>query len=196
MKKSRKKRKEISIGNIAMIILGLLAGPLEFLTIYLICGNKESTGFFKFFGVLVAFVIAFRVLQFILMVIFNYLDKKFNDGCMGLSCLLSGISIFLSWFLALKLFTDNGIGTIIFVMIILLIPHLLLIPFEGESSSSSAPTQKKKEHIKWKRAYIKDAFGNMKGTADTVAFSDELGGFETTEYKDNSGRTIKKIDKY
>lgn len=46
MKKRRKKSKEISIGKIVMIILGLLAGPLEFLTLYLINGNKETTGFF------------------------------------------------------------------------------------------------------------------------------------------------------
>lgn len=72
----------------------------------------------------------------------------------------------------------------------------MLLPFEGGSSSSSAPISKKKEHIKFKRSYIKDAFGNIKGTADTVSFSDELGGFETTEYKDNLGRTTGKIDKY
>ena len=57
--------------------------------------------------------------KIILMIIFNRIDKNFNDGNMGLSCLLSFISIFVSWFLMLKLFTDNGIGTIIFVMIIL-----------------------------------------------------------------------------
>lgn len=198
MKKSRKKSKETSIGKIVMIILGLLAGPLEFLTIYLICGNKESTGFFKFLGVVVAFIIAFRVLQFILMIIFNRIEKNFDDdGSMGLSCLFSAISILISWFVILKLFTDNSIGTIIVVMIILLIPHLLLIPWgSGENSSKPVATSGKKEHIKFKRSYIKDAFGNIKGTADTVSFSDELGGFETTEYKDTSGKTTGKIEKY
>lgn len=190
-----------SFGKIVQIILGILAGPLELLTIYLIAGNKESTGFFKFLGIVVAFVICFEILQFILMIIFNRIDKNFNDGCMRVSCLLSFISIFVSWFMMLKLFTDNGIGTIIFVLIILFIPHLLLIPLaldggSAESSSKSKASTKKKEHIKFKRSYIKDAFGNIKGTADTVSFSDELGGFETTEYKDNSGNVTGKIDKY
>lgn len=190
-----------SVGRIIMNTLGILAGPLELLTIYLIAGNKESTGFFKFIGLLLAFIICFEVLQFILMIIFNLIDKNFNDGNMRLSCLLSFISIFVSWFLMLKLFTDNGIGTIIFVMIILFIPHLLLLPLaldsgSSESSSKSTTSTKKKEHIKFKRAYIKDAFGNIKGTADTVSFSDELGGFETTEYKDNTGKTTGKIEKF
>jgi len=185
-----------SIGKIIMIILGILAGPLELLSIYLILGNKESSGFFKFLGVVFAFVIVFRVIQFILLIIFNHIEKNFDDSCLSLSCILSMISTLLSWFVMLKLFTDNGIGTIIFVMVILLIPHLLLIPFEGGSSSTTSSTFGKKEHIKFKRAYIKDAFGNIKGTADTVSFSDELGGFETTEYKDNSGKTTGKIEKY
>lgn len=202
MKKSNKKRKKIiSIGKIAMLILSILAGPLELLTIYLIAGNKESTGFFKFLGITLAFVICFVVLQFILMIIFNHIDKNFNDGCLKKSCLISFISIFASWFVMLKLFTDNGIGTIIFVLIILFIPHLLLLTLtldggSSESSNKSSTPSKKKEHIKFKRAYIKDAFGNIKGTADTVSFSDELGGFETTEYKDNSGNVTGKIDKY
>lgn len=118
---------------------------------------------------------------------------------MGLSCLLSAISIFLTWFIMLKLFTDNGIGTIIFVMILLVIPHLFLIYLDDggvSSSQNSSSSSKKKEHIKFKRSYIKDAFGNITGTADTVSFSDELGGFETTEYKDNSGKTTGKIEKY
>lgn len=201
MKKSRKKNKKMSIGKIVMIILGLLAGPLELLTLYLINGNKESTGFFKFLGILLAFIICFIVLQFILMFIFSYIDRNFDDGSMSASCLLSFISIFVSWFLMLKLFTDNGIGTIIVVMILLFIPHLLLISLtlEGGSSESSSPsssTPKKKEFIKFKRSYIKDAFGNITGTADTVSLSDELGGFETTEYKDNSGKVTGRIDKY
>jgi len=176
-----------SIGKIIMIILGILAGPLELLSIYLILGNKESSGFFKFLGVVFAFVIVFRVIQFILLIIFNHIEKNFDDSCLSLSCILSMISTLLSWFVMLKLFTDNGIGTIIFVMVIL---------FEGGSSSTTSSTFGKKEHIKFKRAYIKDAFGNIKGTADTVSFSDELGGFETTEYKDNSGKTTGKIEKY
>lgn len=199
MKKKKNKSKNISIGRIVMIVLGILAGPLELLTLYLINGNKESTGFFKFFGLVFVFVIAFRFLQFILMIIFNHIDKKFNDGCMGLSCLLSATSIFLTWFIMLKLFTDNGIGTIIFVIILLAIPHLFLIHIDDGGVSSpqnTSPSSKKKEHIKFKRAYIKDAFGNITGTADTVSLSDELGGFETTEYKDNSGKVTGKIDKY
>lgn len=190
-----------SIGKIIMIILGIIAGPLELLTIYLVAGNKESTGFFKFLGIVLAFIICFEVLLFILMIIFNRIDKNFDEGCIRVSCLLSFISIFVSWFAMLKLFTDNGIGTIIFVMFILFIPHLLLIPLaldvnSAESPSKSTPKTKKKEHIKFKRTYIKDAFGNIKGTADTISLSNELGGFETTEYKDNSGKTTGKIEKY
>lgn len=67
---------------------------------------------------------------------------------------------------------------------------------EFNTNSNTKNSNEKKEHIKFKRAYIKDAFGNIKGTADTVSFSDELGGFETTEYKDNSGNVTGKINKY
>lgn len=67
---------------------------------------------------------------------------------------------------------------------------------EFNTNSNTKNSNEKKEHIKFKRAYIKDAFGNIKGTADTVSFSDELGGFETTEYRDNSGNVTGKIDKY
>lgn len=67
---------------------------------------------------------------------------------------------------------------------------------EFNTNSNTNNSNEKKEHIKFKRSYIKDAFGNITGTADTVSFSDELGGFETTEYKDNSGKTTGKIEKY
>ncbi len=190
-----------SIGKIIMIILGIIAGPLELLTGYLLIGTKESSGFFKFIGFLIGFIICFRVLQFILMIIFNLIEKNFDDdGSMGLSCLFSAISIFVTWFIALKVFTDNGMGTIIVVMILLLIPHLLLIPW-GSGGNTSKNTSKsasseKKPSFKFGRAYIKDQFGNIKGTADTISYEDKYGGFETTEIKDSFGNTSSKIDKY
>jgi hypothetical protein len=43
---------------------------------------------------------------------------------------------------------------------------------------------------------MKDQFGNITGTADTVSYSDKYGSWETTEFKDNFGNVKGKIDKY
>ncbi len=101
----------------------------------------------------------------------------------------------------------NGIVlAIVFTFFVSILPIICLLGkdpeeyFVGQQVSQKSNNynidKEKKEHIKFKRAYFKDAFGNIKGTANTISFSDELGGFETTEFKDNSGNTTGKIKKY
>lgn len=131
-----------------------------------------------------------------------YKNSRFTDidDAVELFCLFCGISLAVTWFAVWRLEGEGIVMSIILAIIFIMFQVIFLIPasdgFSDDNRKSERAKREPKNDIKIKRGYIKDKFGNITGTTDTVSYNERYGSFETTEFKDNMENVKGRIDKY
>lgn len=133
---------------------------------------------------------------------FNIEYKQGMDRFWGRLCYMV---CYLIAFIIAEIAVGESIGGAILIVFIFNIPLVIaskppidMTYYNPNSSASIQPDHKeeKTNEFKFGKAYFKDKFGNITGSADTVTYNGKYGSYEKTEYKDNFGNVIGKKDKY
>lgn len=188
----------MKIKNVILsIILGVIAGPLQMGSVYLLIGKNESNNLFIFLGLLLGFMLIYRIfLSLLYRIAFRKYSFDERDEYKSKTVLISKVSYVATYFIVLYFIAKEGLVTSIILTILLAyLPTLaigvLIAPFSNLfESNEKTPTN----NFKYKRSYLKDKYGNIVGTADKISYDGKYGGWERTEYKDNNGKVIVKED--
>lgn len=187
---------------ILSIILGAIAGPLQMGIIYLLIGKNEKNNLFVFIGLLLAFIVVYRIFLavFYRIVLKNY-SYDDREECKTRTVWISKVSLAVTYFVMLYYIANEGLITSVILTIVMVgLPSftigLILSPFADFIGENSTENKEKTNHFGFRksRTYLKNEFGKIVGTADKISYDGKYGGWERTEYKDNNGKVIVKED--
>lgn len=177
-------------------ILGIIAGPLQMGIIYLLIGKNETNNLFVFIGLLLAFIIIYKI--FVSIFYWAILrGESYSERAeyKTRTNWISKASFLITYFVMLYFIAGESLVTSIILSVVMvslptLVLGMLIAPFADYIGNDNTGVKQPTNQVRYKRAYFKDMFGNITGTADTVSYKGKYGSYEITEYKDKNGKVI------
>ncbi len=181
-----------NIGKLFLILLSLVSGPLELLFVWLLFGKNESNNVFIVLGFLLLFALIYRVLLFVIRLIFYKFTADEDEDMADILSWISMLSYVASWFILIKVSGQGVFISIILSLVIFAVKGIVVLP-GGSMEDEIVNSQKKSKGLGIKTVYYTDQFGNYKGSSTTY----DLGsGVKTTLFRDSIGNNTGEMTSY
>lgn len=187
--------------NLGWKIYGLLFGPIELLTIFLLRDSEGKIGIFKLIGIMIVLSLAFQIIPSIIRLVLKVFKKDFFDTFdMEETYTPVRISLTVVWApLLLYALKSEGLVSIIISFVILLalivIGQTIIIEYIGsirigakyglvDRKEQKEKKAKSNDGISFTKTDMYDNNGNFVGTADTFKY----GNVSQTTFRGQFGK--------
>ena len=173
------------------IILGIIAGPLQMGIIYLLIGKNEKNNLFVFIGLILAFIIIYKLfIKILYKIIYRNHSFKERDELNTKTNWICKASFGITYFIMLFFIAKEGIVTSIFLSFIMVsLPYIaigiVMLPFTNIIDGNNDSPIIKKVHL-W------DKNGGYAGEATTYNF----GNYKYTDIRNKDGKQTGEINSY